>query len=49
MVEQLTAEQFAKMQESNEEFTLIDTRPNESYGSWHSVGHATSHFPLMSP
>lgn len=38
MVEQLTAEQFEQMQASGEEFTLIDTRPNESYGSWHAVG-----------
>ena len=38
MVEQLTAEQFEELQESDEEFTLIDTRPNESYGSWHAVG-----------
>ena len=38
MVEQLTAEQFEELQESDKEFTLIDTRPNESYGSWHAVG-----------
>ena len=38
MVEQLTAEQFEELQESDEEFTLIDTRPNESYESWHAVG-----------
>ncbi|MDS0261425.1 MBL fold metallo-hydrolase [Haloarcula sp. S1CR25-12] len=35
MVEKITAEQLADRIDADEQFTLIDTRPGDSYGAWH--------------
>ena len=35
MVKTITAEQLANKIDANEQFTLIDTRPEESFEAWH--------------
>ncbi|QIO24480.1 MBL fold metallo-hydrolase [Haloarcula sp. JP-L23] len=35
MVKTITAEQLAEKTDANERFTLIDTRPEDSYEAWH--------------
>ncbi|WP_101297743.1 MBL fold metallo-hydrolase [Halegenticoccus soli] len=38
MFEQITAERLKELQDAGEEYALIDTRPEESYESWHVRG-----------
>lgn len=38
MFEQISADQLAEKIDANDEFVLIDTRPNDSYESWHISG-----------
>lgn len=44
MVTTLTPERLAALQDDDDAFTLIDTRPEESYESWHVPG--AIHFPF---
>ncbi|MFB6172468.1 MAG: MBL fold metallo-hydrolase [Haloarculaceae archaeon] len=38
MVEIITADQLASLQEADEPYTLVDTRPEASYEAWHVAG-----------
>lgn len=44
MVTTLSADRLAALLDENEAFTLVDTRPEESYESWHMPG--AIHFPF---
>jgi glyoxylase-like metal-dependent hydrolase (beta-lactamase superfamily II)/rhodanese-related sulfurtransferase len=44
MVTTLSADRLAELQDENEEFALVDTRPEDSYESWHVSG--AIHFPF---
>ncbi|NKE35454.1 MBL fold metallo-hydrolase [Natronococcus sp. JC468] len=44
MVTTLTADRLAELQDGDEEFALVDTRPEDSYDSWHVPG--ALHFPF---
>ncbi|APX97054.1 MBL fold metallo-hydrolase [Natronorubrum daqingense] len=44
MVTTLSADRLAALLDEDEEFTLVDTRPEESYKSWHMPG--ALHFPF---
>ncbi|WP_394739075.1 MBL fold metallo-hydrolase [Natronococcus roseus] len=44
MVTTLTADRLAELQDGDEEFALVDTRPEDSYESWHVSG--ALHFPF---
>ncbi|TYL38515.1 rhodanese [Natronococcus pandeyae] len=44
MVTTLSADRLAELQDDDEEFALVDTRPEDSYESWHVSG--AIHFPF---
>ncbi|MDG5819128.1 rhodanese-like domain-containing protein [Natronococcus sp. A-GB7] len=44
MVTTLSADRLAELQDDDEEFALVDTRPEDSYESWHVSG--ALHFPF---
>ncbi len=44
MVTTLTADRLAELQDDDEEFALVDTRPEDSYEAWHVPG--ALHFPF---
>jgi rhodanese-related sulfurtransferase len=44
MVEAITPEELADKQDADEEFALLDTRPESSFESWHI--HGATNFPF---
>src|SRR6056297_1614884 len=46
MVTEITAEQLADRQDAGEQYLLLDTRPEESFESWHVEG--AKNFPFSS-
>ncbi|MXV61677.1 MBL fold metallo-hydrolase [Natronorubrum sp. JWXQ-INN-674] len=44
MVTTLSADRLAELQDENAEFALVDTRPEDSFESWHIAG--ALHFPF---
>ncbi|MFU8868778.1 MBL fold metallo-hydrolase [Natronococcus sp.] len=44
MVTTLSADRLAELQDGDEEFALVDTRPEDSYEAWHVPG--AIHFPF---
>lgn len=47
MFKQISADQLAEKIDSDEEFVLIDTRPDDSYESWHISGAENLPFGLV--
>lgn len=45
MIRQITADELADRLETEDSFTLVDTRPEDSYESWHIPGAANFPFP----